>query len=277
VEVPAPLAAETPDAGSLARRHAESLSRRSYLLTTYVSRSWGAGPSRSVQNRLDRRSYRVQSGGTYRASRVLLVVGSGPASRLPRWEAYADGEAEYRRVVGEGGTSYERRSLAPAALPPHQGRAVAMIVRYLDVAEARVEHVQTERGPRFRVVGRDPRAPGLQNVSSYRIEAVLTDAGRIVRFEAKYIAPNDTTVRAGFRVRDVGSVRVVPPDWYGDARTETLALGVPTDTSEGRSGGTATLTPHARMRESDATPTATPLMAGTARRPPSEHVPASAA
>lgn len=197
-----------------------------------MSRSRGAGPARSVHSRLDRRSYRVQSDGTYRAARVVLVVGSGPASRRPGWTAYADGEAEYRRVVDGNGTSYERRSLAPSALPPHRGRAVAMVVRYLDVAEASVERVRTERGPRFRVIGRDPRAPGLRNVSGYRVEAVVTGAGRVEILEATYVAPDGASVRAGFRVRDVGSVRVDPPGWYGEARAETAGGGgTPTPTT----------------------------------------------
>jgi hypothetical protein len=244
--VPDPLAGGSPNATGLARLHVESLSRRSYLLDTYVSRTWGEGFARSVENRLDRRSYRVQSGGTYRASRVLLVVGSGPASRLPRWEAYADGEAEYRRVVGGGGTSYERRSLSPAALPPHLGRAMALVVRYLDVAETSVEHVRTERGPRLRVVGREPRAPGLGNASDYRIEAVVTGAGRVEIIEATYRTQRGVSVRVGFRVRDVGSVRVRPPDWYGEARAETLGNGASTNGTE-VADGTPTPAPGASL------------------------------
>jgi hypothetical protein len=249
--VPAPLTGTTPDETALAGLHATSLSRRSYRLETYVGRGWEEDPDRSIQNRLDRRSYRVQSGGTYRAARVLLVVGSLPTSRLPRWEAYADGEAEYRRVVGENGTDYERRSLAPAALPPHLGRAVAQIVRYLDVGEATVDHVRTERGPRLRVTGRDPGAPGLENVSRYRVEAIVTGAGRVEKLEAAYVAADGAVVRAGFRVRDVGSVRVGPPDWYGEARAETLGLDARADASNGTatpdpgvaSGGTPSPTP----------------------------------
>jgi hypothetical protein len=259
--LPDPLAGAAPNATGLGRLHVESLSRRSYLLDTYVSRTWGEGFARSVENRLDRRSYRVQSGGTYRASRVLLVVGSGPASRLPRWEAYADGEAEYRRVVGGGGTSYERRSLAPAALPPHLGRAMALIVRYLDVAEASVEYVRTERGPRIRVVGREPRAPGLGNASDYRVEAVVTGAGRVEILEATYRTPRGVSVRVGFRVRDVGSVRVRPPDWYGEARAETLGSGASTNGTE-VADGTPTPAPGASL-DGTASPGPTPSSNGT--------------
>lgn len=240
--VPAPLAGETPNETALARLHAESLSRRSYRLQVYASESWGAGPGQAVQNRLDQRSYRVQSGGTYRAARVLLVVGSGPASRLPRWQAYADGEAEYRRVVGDDGVSFERRSLAPAALPPHQGRTVAMLIRYLDVGEATVEHVLTDRGARLRVVGRDPRAPELRNVSAYRAEAVVTGSGRVELLRVRYVTADGVSVRTGFRVRDVGSVRVAPPDWYGRARAETLGIGGATDSPEPPTAATATPT-----------------------------------
>ncbi|PSQ08587.1 hypothetical protein BRC93_15145 [Halobacteriales archaeon QS_5_70_15] len=230
--VPAPLAAGTPNATALALLQAESLAGRSYRLDTYVGRSRGAGPVGSVQTGLDRRSYRVQSDGNYRAARVVLVVGSGPTSQLPGWTAYADGEAEYRRVSDGNGTSYERRWLAPSALPPHRGRAVAMVGRYLDVAEASVEQVRTERGPRLRVVGRDPQAPGLRNVSDYRVEAVVTGAGRIEVLEATYVAPDGASVRTGFRVRDLGSVRIDPPDWYGEARTETIEGGAtPTATA----------------------------------------------
>ncbi|MEF8841042.1 MAG: hypothetical protein V5A62_05390 [Haloarculaceae archaeon] len=252
-EVPAPLAGGTPDATALARAHAESLARRSYRLDTYVSRSVGDEPGEpggSIQNRLDRRSYRVQSGGTYRASRVLLVVGSGPASRLPRWDAYADGEAEYRRVVGSEGTAYERRPLAPAALPPHRGRTVAMVIRYLDVRETTVERVVTERGPRVHVVGRDPRAAGLGNVSSYRVEALLTGTGRVERLEATYVTADGVSVRAGFGVRDVGSVRVDPPGWYDEARAETGGSGPVASVSGGTttptSGGSANATARPR-------------------------------
>lgn len=234
--VPAPLTGPTPNATALARRHAESLSRRSYRFESYVGQAWGEDPDRSIQDRLDRRSYRVQSGGTYRAARVLLVFGSGPTSRLPRWEAYADGEAEYRQVTTENGTRYERRSLAPAALPPHQGLAVAKVVRYLDVAEATVERVATERGPRLRVVGREPRAPGLENVSGYRVEAIVTGTGRVEILEAAYVLEEGLAVRSGFRVRDVGSVRVDPPDWYGEARAETLGIRTPPNGSGGASG-----------------------------------------
>lgn len=259
--VPDPLTGMAPNATGLARLHVESLSRRSYLLDTYLSRTWGEGFARSVENRLDRRSYRVQSGGTYRASRVLLVVGSGPASRLPRWEAYADGEAEYRRVVGGGGTSYERRSLSPAALPPHLGRAMALIVRYLDVAEASVEHVRTERGPRLRVVGREPRTPGLTNVSDYRVEAVVTGAGRVEILEATYRTSRGVSVRVGFRIRDVGSVRVRPPDWYGEARTETLGNGGATNGTVA-ADGTPTLASGAPL-DGTASPTPSPSSNGT--------------
>ena len=259
--VPGPLAGEPPNATGLARLHVESLSRRSYLLDTYVSRTWGEGFARSVENRLDRRSYRVQSGGTYRASRVLLVVGSGPASRLPRWEAYADGEAEYRRAVGGGGTAYERRSLSPAALPPHLGRAMAVIVRYLDVAEASVEHVRTERGPRLRVVGREPRAPGLGNASDYRVEAVVTGAGRVEILEATFRSTRGVSVRVGFRVRDVGSVRVRPPDWYGEARAETLGGGDPTN-GTGATEGTPTHAPGGSL-DGTASPSPTPSPNGS--------------
>jgi hypothetical protein len=237
-EVPAALAGETPNATALARRHAASLARRSYRLDTYVSRSFGTEPGRPVHSRLDRLSYRVQSGGTYRAARALLVVGSGPTSRLPRWEAYADGEAEYRRVTDTRGTRYERRSLAPAALPPHRGRAVAMVIRYLDVAAAEVERVRTDRGPRVRVVGREPRTAGLGDASDYRVEALVTAAGRVERLEATYVTAGGVSVRAGFRVRDVGSVRVGPPDWYGEARRETLGVGGGDGDEDGNGNGT---------------------------------------
>ena len=260
--VPAPLVGATPNETTLALLHAESLARRSYRLTAYDSRSRGEGFARSVQNRLDRRSYRVQSGGTYRAARVVLVVGSGPAAQLPSWEAYADGEAEYRRVVGTNGTSYERRSLAPAALPPHQGETVAMIVRYLDVAEATVEHVSTERGPRLRVVGREPRSPELANASNYRVEAIVTGSGRVEMLEARYALRHGISVRTGFRVRDVGSVGVGPPDWYGEARAETLdgeRAGTTTDASDGtRTPGTREPTNSTSGEVTTSTRTASP-------------------
>jgi len=240
--VPEPLVGATPDPTALARLHAESLSRRSYRLGTYHSRSRGESDDRPAWTRLDRRSYRVQSGGTYRAERVVLVVGPARISRRPQWRAFADGRAEYRRVVAGDDTAYERRQLATAALPPHQGRAVAMLVRYLDVGRATVEHVRTERGPRLRVVGRDPQPPSLGDVSAYRVEAVVAESGRVERLEASYLAADGSAVSVGFRVIEVGGVRVDPPDWYGEARAATLDARTPTATP-GAVNDTVTPTP----------------------------------
>lgn len=241
---PVPLTEGVPNATAIARRHAAVLERRSYRLRTYVSHSRGDDQGDTVRSTIDQRTYRVQSGGTYRGVRVWVLAGSGTTERLHRWEAYGDGEAEYRMVVTENGTSYERRPLAPTALPPHQGRAVTMLVRYLDVGDPVVEPIRSGRGPRVRVVGRDPRAPGLQNASDYRVEAVLTEAGRVETLEASYVAANGSNVRVGFRVSDVGSVRVNPPSWYDEARWRHLRFGNGTGAPGGASDGdTTTATP----------------------------------
>jgi hypothetical protein len=105
---------------------------------------------------------------------------------------------------------------------------MAMIARYLDVADATVESVSTERGPRVRVVGRDPRAPGLSNVSNYRVEALLTESGRVERLGVAYLAANGSLIRAGVHVQDVGAVVVDSPVWYDEARAATLGPGAVT-------------------------------------------------
>lgn len=231
-EPPAPLTGPEPDAAALARFHADALERRSYRLRTYVGRSQRTDTGGAVRSIIDRRTYRVQSGWTYRAVRVSVLVGAGTTQRLTRWEAYADGDAEYRRTVSTNGTAYERRPFASETLPPHRERTAAMLRRYLDVADVTVETVRTERGPRVRMVGHDPRTPELGGVSDYHVEAVLTEDGRVERFEASYLAANGSSVLVGFRVGDVGSVRVEPPAWYGEAREATLGTGTGTITPD---------------------------------------------
>jgi hypothetical protein len=243
-EPPDPLVGETPDPSRLDRYHARGLERRSYRLLTYVGRSERTGRGGPVRSTIDRRIYRVQRGWTYRAVRVSVRTGSGTTERFVQWEAYADGDAEYRRTVAANGTSYERRPFASGTLPPHRERTAAVLGRYLDVGDVTVEIVRTDRGSRIRVVGREPRAPGFGNVTDYRVEAVLTEDGLVERFEATYLATNGSSVLVGFQVDGVDSVRVEPPSWYEEAREATLGGGSGARGPSPDGNATATSRPH---------------------------------
>lgn len=243
-EPPAPLVGEAPDPSRLDRYHARALERRSYRVRTYVGRSERTGRGGPVRSTIDRRIYRVERGWTYRAVRVSIRTGSGTTERFVRWEAYADGDAEYRRTVSANGTSYERRPFASGTLPPHRERTAAMLGRYLEVADVTVEIVRTDRGSRIRVVGGDPVGPGFEDASDYRVEAVLTEEGLVERFEATYLAANGSSILVGFQVDGVDSVGVEPPAWYEEARDATLGGGSGSRGPSPVGNATATSRPH---------------------------------
>jgi hypothetical protein len=153
-------------------------------------------------------------------------------------EAYADGDAEYRRA---GTTRFEDSPLTPSAyarspLPagtrdPFVGTAERFIRRYLSTDEVMVLTVESNAtdGPagdpiRYRVLATDRPEEFGPDVQEFWAAANVTESGLVRDLTVEYVLFADggaTRVRFEQRYREVGTTSVDEPTWYDRARSVT--------------------------------------------------------
>lgn len=237
----------TVNAVALANSHRAALRHRSYRWTVELDGPSSIPPrerrlrstnrSLTVETSYVNRTAAVEGPRRYR-ERSFRVFTPANESFPSVVEAYADGEAEYRRV---GATRFEDSPLTPSAyarspLPagtrdPFVGTAERFVRRYLSTDEVMVLTVEANatddsgRDPvRYRVLATDRPEEFGPEVQEFWAAANVTESGLVRDLTVEYVLFTDggaTRVRFEQRYRDVGTTSVDEPVWYDRARSVT--------------------------------------------------------
>lgn len=165
----------------------------------------------------------VESDSRYHVVRKTNFTGSPLTSTSGRFERFADGTSEYRRIQRENTTTYERRPLTARqnGSASIESWTRLVVFRYLNTTETTVERLDTAAGKRYRLVATGV-ALGLDHETrDYRAVAVVEADGRIRGIRVVYRHPNiGTRVMVTVRYdRAPGPVDV--PEWYDEVVAST--------------------------------------------------------
>lgn len=174
----------------------------------------------------------VESDSRYHVVRERNFTGSPLTSTTARFEQFADGSTEYRRIERENATAYKRRPLPtrPNGTASIESWTRVVVFRYLNTTETAVERLETRGGTRYRLVATgDPH--GLDHeTQAYSAVAVIEPDGWIRGIRAVYHHPN-TGARVKVTVRyDRSPGPVDAPEWYDEVVGTTSTAGPPSPT-----------------------------------------------
>ena len=174
---------------------------------------------------------RAESPTSYHVVRRINFSGNDLTSVDARYERYADGATEHRRLEEDGAVEYDRWSLSSVRGGPEtiDSWSRLLVERYMNTTDRRVEVVQAGLITRYRVVATgEPRI--LDHATrDYRAVATVRPDGLITALRVTYVHPGTGTpvdVRLRYNTR---AVAVEPPDWYSERTDE--ARGGPTPAS----------------------------------------------
>ena len=179
---------------------------------------------------------RAKSPTSYYVVRRINFSGNNLTSVNARYERYADGTAEYRRLEDDGAVEYDRWSLSSVRGGPEtiDGWSRLLVERYMNTTDRRVEVVQAGLITRYRVVATGKPRVLDHATRDYRAVATVRPDGMITALRVTYVHPRTgapVDVRLQYNTR---AVTVEPPDWYSEALEQ--ARGEPTPTSREEDG-----------------------------------------
>jgi len=177
---------------------------------------------------------RAESPTSYYVVRRINFSGNDLTSVDARYERYADGATEHRRLEEEGAVEYDRWSLSSVRGGPEtvDSWSRLLVERYMNTTDRRVEVVQAGLITRYRVVATgEPRALN-HATRDYRAVATVRPDGLITALHVTYVHPGTgapVDVRLQYNTR---AVAVEPPDWYSERSEDPRGEPTPTSRSE---------------------------------------------
>lgn len=179
---------------------------------------------------------RAESPTSYYVVRRINFSGNNLTSVDARYERYADGATEHRRLEEDGAVEYDRWSLSSVRGGPEtvDSWSRLLVERYMNTTDRRVEVVQAGLITRYRVVATGEPQVLNHATRDYRAVATVRPDGLITALRVTYVHPG-TGAPVDIRLQyDTRAVAVEPPDWYSERSEE--ARGEPTPTSRSEDG-----------------------------------------
>ena len=203
------------------------------FLTGFDTRRSGYDPGDEVTF-----TVRAESPTSYYVVRRINFSENNLTSVDARYERYANGTTEYRRLEDDGAVEYDRWSLSSVRGGPEtiDSWSRLLVERYMNTTDRRVEVVQAGLITRYRVVATgEPRI--LDHATrDYRAVATVRPDGTITALRVTYVHPGTgapVDVRLQYNTR---AVTVEPPDWYSEAPERARGEPTPTPTSREENG-----------------------------------------
>jgi hypothetical protein len=204
------------DLTALGQAHRRALERESYTLWVDLYR-----PRDGVHNatRVHRDIDVSVDGDRYRLVETVEPAGGGERTRS--LDVYREADGWYAATGPAGNATYERggeSGLPPPGLDPHYFTRT-LVRQWLFTANSSVTERVTEAGEiRYRVVGSgQPESVAAAQVANYTVTAEVAPDGAVLDARATYTfryASRGNHVRVEWTYGNLGTTRVVPPDWY---------------------------------------------------------------
>lgn len=227
------LSGEHVDAEALARNHVVALSMQSYR---WVVEYNGTRDTDGRQWVHARQSVAVATHRTYARTLTGARLATDRSVQPVRVDAYANGEALYRRVGSPDDPTYERYELNQSRTADRFARRSSThVVRYLSTTHADVRRVLLENNRVYRIeatgtpTALSPVQPGANggslsppfgNVTNYTAVAYVQPPGIVFSLDVRFTV-DGRPVRFRYDLYWYEPVHVERPSWYETARNAT--------------------------------------------------------